>query len=848
MPRETTELHFGNASLDLSRRRLVLDGKPVKLGARAFDLLAALAQRRERAVSKHELFELVWPGVVVEENNLQVQISTLRKLLGPDAIATIPGRGYQFVAPSDCEVPAAPRGRAANQDAGRLLGPPPAQHEPIVGRELEIGEVTDLLHQHALVSIIGAGGIGKTRLALAVAEALDGQYADGICWVELAATNDAAMVPAIIAQALRLSPVAHRSTLDAVVSLLRHKTTLVVLDNCEHLLDAVAEAVAVLQRECRGVRFLVTSQENLKLHGEQVYRLSGLAVPAAGEPVAADAGAVALFVARAQAADPHLRFDAARLATAAAICRALDGIALAIELAAARVPLFGVEGLHQRLSERLRILTGGARMALRRHQTLRAALEWSHSLLTPGEQTVFRRLGVFAGGFSLELAQVVAADDAIDRWQVVELLGHLIDKSLVVADSGAVPRYRLLETARAFALESLAAAGETTGLLRRHAQSLTEELAPQHAAYWTLAEAEAERAPRELDNLRAALDWAESLDGDRLLAVALMAVSYRVWHTTGQLLEGIERCRRLLPLPDGIDPQIEANFWLVFGRLGYLGAREECFDAAGRAAALFGRLGDRSRLADAWLAYAMIGARRGATDEVQAALAAAEVNLSAASPAKQRATLALAQSLWSARRGRYEESLAAVLRQAECYREDGLEFGVQLAVSTAGLWEAVLGRYEAAIERLNTALAELRRLNVRTGMGSARGYLSVAHALRGRGDDLIKALLLGGEAWPDLVREQRPVWLLAFTSLVHARLGGFETAARLLGKVQTVRVEEGLTGEPFWGPQVAEVEQAIQAALGSAKAQALIAQGAALSDEAAAALAFPRLGDVALPA
>jgi tetratricopeptide (TPR) repeat protein len=377
---------------------------------------------------------------------------------------------------------------------------------------------------------------------------------------------------------------------------------------------------------------------------------------------------------------------------------------------------------------------------------------------------------------------------------------------------------------------------------------LTDELGVQHAAYWTLTEAESERAPRELDNLRAALDWAESPEGDRVLAVTLMSVSYLVWHTTGHLLEGIERCRRLLPLPNGLAPHIEASFWLVHGRLGYLGARAECYDAAGRAAALFRHLGDRSRLADALIAYAMLGARRGAMEEAQAAIAEAETNLSQASPAKQRATLALAQSVWSSHRGLYEEALAAVLRQAACYREDGLEFGIQIALSTAGLWEAVLGRYEAAIERLNTALAELRRLNARVGVGNVRGYLSVAHALRGREDDLIKALTFGREAWPDVVREQRSVWLLASIALAHARLGKLETAASLLGKIQSVRVEEDLIAAPFWAPQVAEVEEAVHGALGSAKAQALIDEGAALSDEAAATLAFSRSGDVALSA
>ena len=479
METTTSELRFGSARLDVERRQLLIDGRPAKLGARAFDVLLALVERRDRAVGKNELFELVWPDVVVEENNLQVHISALRKLLGPQTIATIPGRGYRFMAELDTSAhdsmafanPPPPVTSAASATPTNLSPP----HELLYGRDDDARAVGELLRTHTQVSIVGASGIGKTRLALAVANAQHERFPDGVWWVELAALSDGALVAGAIARALGVRVGDERPVLETVIALLRKHTALLVLDNCEHLLDAAAECARALLRSVPALRILVTSQEALHTAEEQVYRLGSL--PVAGT-LDAPAAAVELFVARARAADPRLQLTAANVSAITEICRRLDGMPLAIELAAARARLLGLEGLRARLDERFHILTGGTRAVLRRHQTLRAAIEWSYGLLTPDEQTVFRRLGAFVGGFTLELAQDVAADEQIDRWAVLDLLGHLVDKSLVIADGDDLPRYRLLETVRAFALEKLAAAGETPALLRRHAEALLAFLLP----------------------------------------------------------------------------------------------------------------------------------------------------------------------------------------------------------------------------------------------------------------------------------------------------------------------------------------------------------------------------------
>jgi DNA-binding winged helix-turn-helix (wHTH) protein len=401
---------FGRFVVQSETHRLLVDGEPTKLGARAFDVLLALIERRDSVVTKNELLDLVWPGLVVEENNLQVQISALRKLLGPQAIATIPGRGYRFSQTLDGATDGATAGEPTAAARDSVSSVAAEASPPLLGREDDLNELGARILAHRIVTVVGAGGIGKTTVARALAHRSNGAFEDGSCIADLAPVSDPSLVATTVATALQVK-LGNRPPLEAIAQALGRRRILLVLDNCEHLLQAVAELVGTLDPLVPGVRWLATSQEPLKVAGEQVFRIDALALPAEETVDAARrAGAVALFEARARAADPRFALAVDNVAAAIDICRSLDGIPLAIELAAARVPLLGIEGLLRRLGERFRVLTSGNRLALPRHQTLRGALEWSHSLLTPSQQTVFRRLGVFAGSFALETVQRVAAN------------------------------------------------------------------------------------------------------------------------------------------------------------------------------------------------------------------------------------------------------------------------------------------------------------------------------------------------------------------------------------------------------------------------------------------------------
>ena len=831
----STTLRFGTVLLDVEQRQLLIDGQPARLGARAFDVLLALVERRNRPVSKNELFEIVWPNVVVEENNLQVHISALRKLLGPQTIATIPGRGYRFTA----ELDASAKKSAGEAPRAAATAPTPAvptnllaRAEPLFGRDDDARAVVELLRTHSHVSIVGASGIGKTQLALVVANAQKERFPDGIWWVELAALTDGARVPAAIAQALGIRVSNDRPVLETVIALLRKQTALLVLDNCEHILDAVAECVRTLVGNAPALRVLLTSQEATHTTGEQVYRLGSL--PAAGtlnEPAAA----VELFVARAQSADPSLRLTAANLAAVAEICSRLDGMPLAIELAAARVRLLGIEGLRAGLDERFNVLTGGTRAALRRHQTLRAALDWSYGLLSPDEQTVFRRLGVFVGGFTLQFAQELAADERIDRWAVLDVLGHLVDRSLVVADGDEVPRYRLLETMRAFALEKLAAAGETQTFLKRHAEALLAFLAPLDEQRWKAKPAEQIRVGAELDNLRAALDWARSAAGDRAFACALIGSSSSLWLAHAQLNEGIERALAMLPLPESVSPEIEARFNLFLATLGYMGPRRECLRAALRAAELYRPVGNTSRLVDALIFAALMGARHGETQLVAAAIAEAEALIAPDAPARQAAALALSNGMNYHSLGQEERALESGLRQAQIYRASGNEWGEQTALCNVALYECGCGRFDAAIERLGRVLDALRRINAPHGAGTALQFLAIAHALRGDRDE---ALASARAAVPHVQRMHDVAPLLHAVALVYARHRAEDRAACLLGYVDYSFAKSGRVLYPMMVKMHDETAMRARAALGLEEFDRQVAAGGALTEEQAIALAL----------
>lgn len=560
--------HFGGIEIRPAERLLLVDGQPARVGARAYEILLALVERSDRCVSKTELLDAVWPGRVVEENNLQVHIWALRKLLGPSVIVTIPGQGYRFVAPA-ATPPDLPPARASVAPAPpEVLAPP-----TLFGRAIELAELCALVKAHRLVSVVGASGVGKSALAQAMASALKDAFEAGSVLVDLAATETTRHLASTISSGLRLAP--NHETAAAVAAELRASHRLIVLDNCERVLPAVAGFVAALLQASPHVHLVVTSQEALRLPEEQVYRLAALAVPDDNEvptlALARATGAVQLFEHRVRAFSRHFEVNDDNLSGVIDICRRLDGVALAIELAAARVPLLGVEGLRVGLEENTRLLEGATGNAPPRQRTLHAALEWSHALLLPQQQALLRRLAVMVGGFDLEAAQCVAADAALDEWSVIDELVELAEKSLVVTErlpQGAM-RYRLLEPVRRFAMGQLIGAAEFENTRERHlayflslAERAGDRLNWRRQAGWP------RRLRSDHDNLLAAMSACDEVvqGADRGLQLATALAPH--WLHDGLIDQAHRAIMQALSRPGAAElPQLRARALLCAGTL-----------------------------------------------------------------------------------------------------------------------------------------------------------------------------------------------------------------------------------------------------------------------------------------
>ncbi|MBK9116001.1 MAG: winged helix-turn-helix domain-containing protein [Betaproteobacteria bacterium] len=828
---------FGPYEARPTERALLADGVPVKLGGRAFDTLVALLERHERVVGKRELMDTVWPKLVVEENNLQAQVMALRKVMGPAAIATVPGRGYRLTLP--VESIGAPARSAAPVPAAAAAPRPtnvPANLPPMLGRADDLEALAALVRAHGLVSIVGAGGIGKTRLAHELLADLADDWPDGAWLVELSSLADPALVASAVARVVGATVPVGRPATDAVAAVLRTQRMVLALDNCEHLLDGVVAFVEALRTAASGVRLLVTSQEPLKAVDEHVYRLATLSVPPADAADAAGYSAVEMFVAAARAADPRFALTRRNAAAVAEICRHLDGIPLALQLAAARVPLLGIEGLRARLTERFHVLTGGARTVLRRHQTLRGALEWSHGLLTAEEQAVFRRLSVFAGTFTLVAAQQVAADATLSDWQVLEHLGALVDKSLVVAEGEDTPRYRLLETTRAFALERLGEAGETDEFLRRHAVATRDAI--QHLARnpWRTTLADAAALGMELDNLRAAIAWAIDNDDERLLAIELHVAGARVWGATALLAEGLAHCLDARRRVDGsLPPATHAQFLQALATMGTYTARIECLEAAQDAARRFLALAEPRLAFDALTKVAAIGARRGALAEVAAALDEAERLEDPAWPARQRAQTRFARFMWCTMDGRYDEALAFARAQQALYRADGSVVGEQLAAGNAAAALAAMGQPEAALAEVESAYARLLALGAGALAGHVLGTRMLALLALGRHDE---AREWGRAAQVRLQREGDALWLLEPLALAAAQQERPADAARIVGHVDARIAATGDVRRAPARARRARIDALLAAGLPDDERRALFAAGATLREDEAFALAL----------
>lgn len=527
---------FGPYRLYVSQRVLKNAGNRVKIGSRAFDILRTLLEHAPEIVSKRDLIERVWGNLVVDEGSLHVHITALRKRLRDDEppgghITNVPGRGYCFA------------GRvtwtAADEPARNTL-----PHKPlfVVGRDDLVHELTARLHEYRFVSIVGAGGIGKTTVALDLAHRLLAEFPGGVHFLDLAPLEDPRLLVRMLASQLGLATISEEP-LPVILTHLSERRVLLVFDSCERLVRAVAALTEEIFRDAPQVHILTTSREALRAEGEHVHHLPPLACPPADAEslTAAEAvgySAVQLFVKHVTNSGHALKLTDAEAPVVAEICRRLDGIALALELAASRVGVHGIRGTASLLDKHFRLLWHGRRTALPRHQTLSATLDWSYSLLTATEQLILRRLAVFVGGFSLEAALYVAAEN-LDPADLAETLATLIEKSLVVLEDRApAMRYRLLDTTRAYAWQKLLENGEALKIARRHGEQLLHTLEQLRVTVWAPPGTEAVSFfASNLTNLRSALDWCFSGDGDPALGAELTGASACLLIQTGLLTE-----------------------------------------------------------------------------------------------------------------------------------------------------------------------------------------------------------------------------------------------------------------------------------------------------------------------
>ena len=729
-------LAFGPFRLFPAERRLEKAGSPVRLGGRALDLLIVLVERTGEIVPNRALLATVWPDVNVEESSLRFHIKNLRKALG-DAqsdtryVTNVPGRGYCFAARVD-RMPGADGPQSDGRQSGGARGGArsnlPARGTVIVGRSDSMEAVSHELSRTRIVTIAGPAGIGKTSLAIATAATLRSSFGDAVLFVDLAPIEDPSLVVSTLASTLRLvlradEPVA------AIIDFLRDQRILIVLDNCEQVIEAAAGLADRILRETVETHMLITSREPLRIAGERVHRLAPLECP----PVKADitAGeaeayaAVQLFVERATSSVDRFSLDDASAPAVSEICRRLDGIPLAIELAAARVEFFGVATLANRLDNMFAVLTQGRRFALPRHQTLRATLDWGYNLLSPTEQTVLRRIAVFRATFTLDSALAVVVGPAISVEHAIDAMANLVAKSLLSADStGDTVLYRLLESTRLYATERLAASDEGPQTARRHAEHhLTLiETAPNNwqsdaGKQWLQLHA------GRIDDFRAALDWSFSEGGDLSIGLRLTANSVRLWLRLSLTLEYVAKVERALqrlaelPQPDSV---IEMRLRIAFGyAIWYSASRRDQLEFAfTRALELANQVGDVSaRLHARWGMWAI----RRAGGKYREALALADDYAALAITAGDQADVVLGDRILGlthhylgnqAAAGQALERVRTIVRQTGTATDTDFQLTSEVAVPallSRILW--LQGFPEQAMAALHEAVDASRRVD-----------------------------------------------------------------------------------------------------------------------------------------
>jgi predicted ATPase/DNA-binding winged helix-turn-helix (wHTH) protein len=784
-------VHFPPFRLEAGRQALYRGPETVPLRPKTMAVLRCLLERAGQLVTKTDLLDAVWPETAVSDAVLKVSIRELREALqddpkAPRYIETAHGSGYRFIAAL----------------AGDNL---PVPLTSFIGREREIDEAKELLGRARLLTLTGPGGSGKTRLAVRVAREVQGDYQDGVWWVALSALNDPELVPQTVAAVLGVREIPGRTPLQTLTAQLSPKRLLLVLDNCEHMIVSCALLAETLLRACPFLRILATSREALAVAGETTVLVSPLSLPAPERPVSLEelrrSEAVRLFVERARSAQPRFEPRAANAAALAQVCRQLDGLPLAIELAAPRVKALTVEELAARLGDCFQLLTAGGRTELPRHQTLRAAIDWSYDLLSGQERMLLERLSVFAGGWHLESAEAVCGGEGLPGSEVLGLLTRLVDKSLVVAgEESGQTRYTLLETVRQYAHEKLSRSGSEAALRARHAQhylALTEESAPriksaQRASFLA-------RLGQEHDNLRAAfrsLSQAGDTDGQLRLCHALLLF----WFQAGLWSEGRARCREALQASAG-EGRTPARGRVMAGEgmfACFMGDHTVALERLEESASIHRELGDRVDLAHA-LRFLVFDVAE--SDPARARAVAEEAlaiyeehtgpGFDLAITIAQAGTAALLQKDYPAARAYY-------LRSAHLFRALGDAWGLSVPLGKLGLVLVRMGHWDEAARYLRESLSVQRDVG-------ERWYLSLSV-------------------------EGLAQWLTA--------QGRHERAARLFGAGEALREAVGAAVLVLYRNGYEQAMADLKSGLGEERLAALWAEGRAMALEQAVAYAL----------
>lgn len=554
---------FGRYRIFPRLRILTREGNKVEIGPRAIDILWILVRANGELVTKDYLLETVWSGAVIEENNLQAQMSAIRRALGSDRdmIRTEFGLGYRLVNKHNHEAAAE---RVLDKLASRAL---PVPLTPLLGRGRELLELGRLFEKSRLLTIVGSGGVGKTRSALEFAQRLSGQDGHDVRLAEMAKISDAQLVELSLANALLIPSLDTHHLRQAIGDGKASPITLIV-DNCEHLSDAIAEAIEALLTKAPQIKILTTSQEPLGINGEQVYRLGPLATPPQNVTdikTALQFPAFELLVERASANAPALQIE---VEVANAICHRLDGLPLALELAAARVPTLGLSGVLAALNDRFNLLTAGRKTALAKHRTLRATVDWSYHLLDADEQLMLRRISVFSSSFDVGAVRAVATPENSDPWHAIDVLGRLVSKSLLLLDlSQTRPHYRFLESIRFYGLEKLADDADINRIMKRYATYILT--ATRHANEdWKTLPTDEWRSTHAgiIDDIRGALDWSFSANGDVQVGTSILACATPYWVQLSLHAECRNRISQVLErFADSLSPSEEMSLQAALG-------------------------------------------------------------------------------------------------------------------------------------------------------------------------------------------------------------------------------------------------------------------------------------------